>query len=251
MGSYTLFISDLHLDASAPERTTSFFRFLQAQGKNADALYILGDFFDIWIGDDEQLDFHKEVISQLKKYAENVPVFYMHGNHDFMVGKRFEKETNCKVIKDPTTIEIYGEKIVLAHGDGLVTEDIKHMRYRNLYQKSFIKKALLFLPLRLRKYIAKKLKDNSRSHLNPNKTFTFGINDELVTDLLNNENANYLIHGHMHLPNIHPINIGENTAKRIVLDSWFKFGNYLQWEKDGDKSMRWFHHNHFKATHDC
>lgn len=245
MDRYTLFISDLHLEASAPERTESFFRFLEEQACFADALYILGDFFDLWIGDDEQQPFHQTVISKLKEYSLMFPIYFMHGNHDFLVGKKFTQHSGIQLIEDPTVIELYGHNIMLAHGDGLIADDIKHMRFRRLYHNTLIRKLFLAFPIRLRKTIANLTKRNSRSHLKKDNTLNFDVNSDFVKSLMKKNSADYLIHGHMHLPNVHDIEINGKKAKRVVLDSWHRFGNYLLWQETGEKSLQWFcHHKH-------
>ncbi len=242
MDRHTLFISDLHLEAAAPERTESFFRFLEDQACFADALYILGDFFDLWIGDDEQQDFHKEVISKLKAYSLMIPIYFMHGNHDFLISKAFTEQSGVTLIEDPSVIELYGNKIVIAHGDGLMIDDIKHMRFRRLYQNTLLRKIFLAFPIRLRKYIANMTKKNSRSHLKKNNALSFDVNSDFVKSLLDHRSAHYLIHGHMHLPNVHEIALNGKKATRVVLDSWHRFGNYLLWKENGEKSLQWFCH---------
>lgn len=242
MARYTLFISDLHLEASAPERTASFFRFLDEKACFADALYILGDFFDLWIGDDEHQAFHIEIISKLKEYSTMMPIYFMQGNHDFLVGQQFIQQSGITFIKDPWVIDLYGNNIILAHGDGLMTDDIRHMRFRRLYQNKLIRKLFLFLPLALRKSIANFAKKNSRSHLKKNKSLSLDINPNAVNDLLKQNSAQYLIHGHMHKPQVYSIKINHNNAKRVVLDSWHRFGNYLLWKENGEKSLQWFCH---------
>lgn len=248
MARYTLFISDLHLEASAPERTASFFSFLDEQACFADALYILGDFFDLWIGDDEHQAFHSDVISKLKEYSSMIPIYFMHGNHDFLVGQQFTQESGINLINDPSIIELYGNKIILAHGDGLMTDDLQHMRFRRLYQNKFIRKLFLSFPLSLRKSIANFAKKKSRSHLKKDKTLSFDINPNAVKALLKKNTAQYLIHGHMHKPNIYHINFYNKNSTRVVLDSWHRFGNYLLWKDNGEKSLQWFCHQQPQAA---
>lgn len=165
MTAQTFFISDLHLHQSRPNVTENFFQFLEKEAPAAEALYILGDFFEVWAGDDDPNPHHKKVMQALGHFSQKnkTPIYFMRGNRDFLIDKGFAKATGCILIPDPTTIELYGEKILLMHGDSLCTGDRSHQRFRKFSQHPIIRKLfLMLLPFSWRLKIASGIRKNSQ-----------------------------------------------------------------------------------------
>lgn len=240
MKNHTLFISDVHLRPSHKELTNRFAYFIQHQADQADALYILGDFFHRWIGDDDHNPFHDYIISLLKKISSNIPVYFMHGNHDFIIGNQFAKSTGITLIPDPSIIQLYDQKILLTHGDSLCTLDKKHQFYRKLYRNKGIKKILMLTPLRFRQNIAVNLRKKSITRTRDLPMHILDVKPESVVNLMKKFKTNILIHGHTHRPNIHEITIDNKIAHRIVLGDWHRQGNYLIFQDNGSYELRHF-----------
>ncbi len=242
MNSQTFFISDLHLHQSRPSVTENFFHFLETEAASAEALYILGDFFEVWAGDDDPNPHHQKVMQALAHFSKthHIPVYFMRGNRDFLIDKRFAKATGCILIPDPTTIELYGKRIVLMHGDSLCTGDRAHQRFRKFSQNPFIRKLFLILfPFSWRLKIATGIRQKSqragamRENVHINKqTNPFDVNQEAVKKVLLQSDSNCLIHGHTHKPGIHEFTLDNVKKKRIVLGEWGVSGNVLVFSKD-------------------
>lgn len=238
---HTLFIADLHLDERHKLSTKCFINFIDQQAQKADALYILGDFFELWIGDDHETPFNKEIKNSLISLSEkNIPIFFVPGNRDFLVGKKFAQETGCKILPQNTVIPLYGDKVVLLHGDGLCTHDLKHMKFRRLTQNPFIRSLFLALPLSIRKKIGLKMRATSRKHHSSVSNELLQVNEMEVSKLLEENQVNYMIHGHIHEPKIFHYTIKNQPAERIVLGSWEQQGCALKWFEDGKKEMYFF-----------
>lgn len=217
----TLFISDLHLEKDHPETAQAFLHFLATEALKADALYILGDFFEVWIGDDDEDEFHTTIANALKQFTESgIPIYFMHGNRDFLIGKKFANRTGIKILPDPTVINLYGTRVLLMHGDSLCTLDKKHQRFRQLTHMFLIQKIFLILPLCIRKKIAQFFRRKSRSHLHHLPRYIMDVTPEAVIKVMQQHDSRILIHGHTHQPNIHHFNIDSQPVQRIVLSAW-------------------------------
>jgi len=226
----TLFISDLHLDASQPQITKTFFYFLEHIASTADTLYILGDFFEMTIGDDDDNAFTQSIIRALSRLtASGVPVFLMHGNRDFLMGKAFAQRAGITFIPDPTIIELANQKILLMHGDSLCTEDKSHQRFRKIVHNSIVQKLFLSLPLSFRRKIANQMRKRSIQTNSTKSASIMDVTESAVDAAIKKYHASKLIHGHTHKPNL-----GE---KRIVLDAWHDHGNYLIIDQNGKAEL--------------
>lgn len=226
----TLFISDLHLTVSAPEITNTFFYFLDHIAIHADALYILGDFFESYIGDDDNNVFVTSITNALAHFTRSgIPVFIMHGNRDFLIGKLFEKNAGVVLIPDPTVITLYDQKILLMHGDSLCTDDKSHQRFRKITRNTLIQKIFLSLPITFRQKFATQLRDESMQQNQTKSLAIMDVNENAVNKALKASEAEIIIHGHTHRPMV--------TEKRIVLDAWHAHGNYLKVGKDGKVAL--------------
>lgn len=235
------FISDLHLSEQQPNITALFTTFLQHYAHNAAAIYILGDFFDVWIGDDNTTDYNQAIFRLLKQTTDNnIPIYFMVGNRDFMIGDQFLQQTGCQLLTDPTVIELYGEKVLVMHGDSLCTDDKWHMRFRKVTRHPFTKRLYLSLPLSLRRRIADYCRTFSRKKNQHSNITILDANVDTIKQQLQHYKVNHLIHGHTHQPSIHRFYDGEHWNEHRVLSDWGKQGNYLVCHDDGRKTLRYF-----------
>lgn len=234
----TLFISDLHLESERPEIAAQFFQLLKNSIGTIDALYILGDFFESWIGDDDLSPFHQEVIDALKSATTNgLPIYFMHGNRDFLLGKQFFNATGCQFLPDESKILLYNTPVLLMHGDTLCTLDKKYQQSRKKMRNPIIQKLFLLLPLQLRRYIANKMRQTSMQHIQIASAESMDVTQSAVMNVMQKHHVLYLIHGHTHRPAIHQFSIDEHPATRIVLASWEQHGSMLMWDASGNKEL--------------
>lgn len=235
---HTLFISDLHLEPKRPDITNTFLHFLTQQAQQADALYILGDFFEVWIGDDEKSAFHQTIINALKQLTANgLPVYFMRGNRDFLIGEAFIQATGCRFLPDPTLIDLYGEKILLTHGDALCTSDYKHQRFRKYAQNPKYNRFFLCLPLFIRRTIAKWIRGASQKHTAKTSYTVMDVSQTAVEKQMCEKNVALLIHGHTHRPTIHEFLLDKKLARRVVLHDWHNRGGVLIYKESGEISL--------------
>jgi UDP-2,3-diacylglucosamine hydrolase len=216
----TYFISDLHLHAGSDSNSKLLLEFLESTGPQADAIYILGDLFAVWFGDDLGLEYATKISRALKKLAEqNIPLYFMRGNRDFLVGQKFCQAAGCKLLADPCVVNLYAKPVLLTHGDLLCTQDLKYQKFRKFVQNPLVKIWFLSLPKFLRLKIGTWVKSKS----NRNTNYEVAANPEIldvtpaaVYQWLAKHKVNYLIHGHTHRPAVH----GLDNATRIVLGDW-------------------------------
>jgi len=214
----TLFISDLHLDSSRPQVTQAFYRFLDERTDNTEALYILGDFFEAWIGDDDDAELCLEVKARLKSLSQQTQVYIMHGNRDFLYGPKFCQDTGATLLNDPCLIDLYGIPTLLMHGDSLCTDDQEYMAFRQQARSPQWQQQLLSQPLIARRALAAQLRQQSKSMSALKAEDIMDVNASEVASQLNTHNCHRLIHGHTHRPARHKL--AELNAERIVLGDW-------------------------------
>lgn len=228
--NHTLFISDLHLEPGKPEITLCFLNFLKNHALRAESLYILGDFFEVWVGDDDASPFNVSIIHALREITDHkIPVYLMPGNRDFLIGHQFAKQAGCQLLKDPTLIDLYGVPTLLAHGDQLCTKDSKHQIFRKYTQHPIFRTIFLALPLWLRKKIARMIRQKSQKHTATTSYDLMDVTPEAVTSLLKKYGASRLIHGHTHKPGVHV----HDTQQRFVLGDWHTHGSALRCDEKG------------------
>ncbi|MGH8452935.1 MAG: UDP-2,3-diacylglucosamine diphosphatase [Nevskiales bacterium] len=217
----TLFISDLHLDAARPRMTRIFLRFLSGPARSAERVYIMGDLFDLWIGDDANMAHYPAEIAALRDLSDSgVPLYLMHGNRDFLIGDAFLKATGGKLLKDPTVIDLNGAQTVLSHGDMLCTDDIAHMKGRQEWLDPVKQAAFLAQPPAVREKIARQLRMESSHNKTLKTAEIMDVTQKAVVDLLRQYRVRQLIHGHTHRPAIHDFELDGAAARRIVLSDW-------------------------------
>lgn len=231
----TLFIADLHLSEQEPAITAGFLRFLQREVYQADALYILGDFFEYWIGDDDPQPLHREISSALHDLTNSgVPCYFIHGNRDFLIGKRFAQECGMTLLPQEKRLSLYEHPILIMHGDTLCTDDVDYQRYRRKVNNPFIQKLFSWLPLRTRLNIAAKMRDRSQMTNDGKSEAIMDVNQQAVIEALERNQAEWLIHGHTHRPAIHNVDMPNGKlAKRAVLGAWHYQGSMISVTPEG------------------
>ncbi|GAB3467991.1 UDP-2,3-diacylglucosamine diphosphatase [Azotobacter salinestris] len=230
----TLLISDLHLDEERPDIARAFLRFLKERASQAEALYILGDFFEAWIGDDAMTPFQHAIAEALREVADQgTRVFLMHGNRDFLIGRAFCRLAGCTLLRDPTCIELNGAPVLLMHGDTLCTRDIAYMRFRRRLRNPVSLWLLRHLPLSKRQQLARKWREASRTQVRQKATEIVDVTPEEVPRIMAAHGVLTLIHGHTHRPAVHELQIDGRKARRIVLGDWNHQGWVLQVDASG------------------
>jgi UDP-2,3-diacylglucosamine hydrolase len=225
----SLFISDLHLAPERPEIIRLFERFVDQVAVHADTLYILGDFLEYWIGDDDKAVGLEPVFSALiRLHQAGTTVRFMHGNRDFLIGKKLASRNHFEIVDDPFLDKLDNQAVVLMHGDLLCTDDIAYQNFRRKVRNRTAQRIFLLLPLFLRDRIAKSLRGTSEKATSYKTEAIMDVNQQAVEDTMRNAGANVLIHGHTHRPGIHELVVDDKKAKRIVLGDWYQDGNYLR-----------------------
>ena len=237
----TLFISDLHLDASRPAITDLFLAFLRSEALAADALYILGDLFEAWIGDDTPSPAADAVAAALKEVSDaGVPVYFIRGNRDFLLGEQYAARAGMRILPDPSVIDLYGTPVLLQHGDLLCTDDLPYQQFRAQTRDPAFQAQFLAQPLAARIAFAQKARDASQSRQSEMKQGD-RAQFETVTDVSPAEveatfvryGVDTMIHGHTHRPAVHSLMAGGQARTRIVLGDWYEQGSVLRVTADG------------------
>jgi len=229
-----LFVADLHLDPSRPAATECFLRFLAGPARDAGSLYILGDLFESWCGDDAAGAHELEILHALKRYnTAGCQHYFLRGNRDFLVGSGFATATGAALLDDETLIELDQHRILLMHGDTLCTDDHAYQRYRRIVRSPSVQSIFLALPVSLRSGIAAYARRRSSRENSGKPPAIMDVNPAAVIDVLRRHGARLLIHGHTHRPAIHSLEIDGQSARRIVLGAWYDQGSVLSWTESG------------------
>jgi len=227
------FISDLHLEASRPDISDAFFDYLDKLPADAEHLYILGDFFEVWVGDDDDDAFHNQVIEALaRKTTAGTGISLMHGNRDFLIGSTFAERTGVTLLPDPFLLQYSDQQFLLMHGDSLCTADTRYMAFRNQVRNPAWQAALLQKSLDERRAIARSLRQTSQQEGAQKAEYIMDVTPEEVVGALSTAGVKTLIHGHTHRPAIHDIDVNRIPGKRIVLGDWDKAGFDLRIDAD-------------------
>lgn len=236
----TLFISDLHLCASRPAITAAFLQFLKNTAAKVHALYILGDLFEYWAGDDDiDADFHQQIITAFSRTAAaGVNIYLMHGNRDFLIGETFCQEAGITLLPDPTMIDLHGQKALLSHGDDLCTDDVAYQQFRSQVRDKKWQAEFLSQPLASRKKHIEAIRARSEQEKTQKSMEIMDVNAEAVNSLLQKHQPDLLIHGHTHRPDCHTVNLGDRKIKRWVLGDWYEQGSYLACDRNGCSAVR-------------
>jgi UDP-2,3-diacylglucosamine hydrolase len=234
----SLFISDLHLDASRPHVTRFFLQFLEREAREADTLYILGDLFEAWIGDDDDDVHHRAVMNALRAFtASDRPCFLLHGNRDFLIGPDFCAQTGVQLLVEPSVTSIAGERVLLMHGDTLCTDDHDYQVFRRRVRNPRLQALFLALPLSIRRRIAAHARRRSQATSSGKPAYIMDVNQHAVAAALREHGVSCLLHGHTHRPGIHRFDLDGSQATRIVLGDWYHQGSVLRWNSSGHELL--------------
>ncbi|OHC30049.1 MAG: UDP-2,3-diacylglucosamine diphosphatase [Pseudomonadales bacterium RIFCSPLOWO2_12_59_9] len=229
-----LLISDLHLEEQRPDITRAFLQFLQQRAHDCDALYILGDFFEVWVGDDDMSPYQQSIAAALRQLSDSgTAIYLMHGNRDFMLGQAFCQQAGCTLLRDPCLVNLYGERVLLMHGDSLCTSDIGYMRMRKLLRNPLSLWILHHLSLTKRRQLARKLRNESQVHTKQKATTITDVTLAEIPRIMARYGVRTLIHGHTHRPQTHALEVSGQAAQRIVLGDWDRQGWALQVDENG------------------
>jgi len=223
----TYFISDLHLLESRPAATEAFFAFLDRIRGAAKALYILGDLFEVWVGDDDDAPFADHIRSVLARQTAIHPVFFVRGNRDFLIGERFSAETGVIVLEDETLIDLDGTSTLLMHGDTLCTDDVDYQAFRRVSRDTIWQRNLLAQPLAARRAYAAQVRAASQQAMGGKSEAIMDANRHAIADAFVRHSCTRLIHGHTHRPAIHHAQSADVGGLRIVLGDWYEQGSVL------------------------
>jgi len=217
----TLFVSDVHLHESRPQITRAFFDFLHTYKDGTEALYILGDFFDAWIGDDDDTALNAEVAAELKQFSDHgIKIYLMHGNRDFLLGEKFAAQAGATLLPENIVIDLYGQPTLLLHGDELCTCDKDYIIFRQQVRSAQWQAQVLSQPLQARRTLAAQLREKSQAMNSLKAEDIMDVTPDEVIQVMSRAGVTRLIHGHTHRPARHTLNINGVTAERIVLGDW-------------------------------
>ena len=227
-----LFVSDVHLDASAPDAVEQFLEFLRTHASSAEVLYILGDLFEVWVGDDETDADKQAICAALRSLTtRGVACFVIHGNRDFLLGRGFCDTTGCRLLPDPVVAEFDGERVLLTHGDALCTDDHAYQELRSIVRTAPWQRRFLSLPLADRELLANQARAGSRQHTARTIPTIMDVNPGAVERAYRATGVRRIIHGHTHRPGIHNTAVDGAPVQRIVLGAWYEQGSYLTCER--------------------
>ena len=234
----TLFISDLHLDSGRPDIIAQFLGFLEGEARAADALYILGDLFETWIGDDAPEAGLGEALAGLARLTQSgVPCFVMHGNRDFLLGPRFCAMSGAQLLPDPVVVTLYGEPVLVMHGDALCTDDRAYQRLRATVRDAGWQREFLALSVSRRRALAGAARSGSRAHTAAADQGITDVNAASVATALRTAGLSMLLHGHTHRPAVHRFEVDGRACTRIVLGDWHAQGSVLRWDEEGQELL--------------
>jgi UDP-2,3-diacylglucosamine hydrolase len=234
----TLFASDLHLDSEAPWAIDAFIAFLEGPARGAEALYLLGDLFEVWVGDDDDNADHARTCGALKKLTDSgVATYAIHGNRDFLLGELFVARTGVKLLPDPVLVDLYGVPTLLSHGDAFCTEDTSYQQLRSIVRQTSWQQRFLSLPLAARRLLASAARAGSKAHTERTIPTIMDVNPDAVACAFRATGARRLIHGHTHRPAIHPEVIDGVPAERVVLAPWYEAASCISVDAGGIREI--------------
>jgi len=230
----TLFIADLHLDPARPQITNLFERYLAgAEVRHADALYILGDLVEAWIGDDDDAELPARIAAATRAVRDaGVPVYFMVGNRDFLLGQAFAERAGLTLLDDGTVHDIHGCRTLLMHGDVLCTDDVAYQAVRKQVRTREWQAQILAMPLQARRAFAARAREDSKAHTGSTMESIMDVNADAVAEAMRKAGVTRLIHGHTHRPAVHDFQLAGAPAQRIVLGDWYEQGSVLRVDAD-------------------
>jgi len=229
-----LFASDLHLDPARPQTTAQFLALLRGPARDAQALYLLGDLFEVWLGDDAPGTLGQQAAAALRELSQQgVAIFVMQGNRDVLLGKGFCAQAGATFLPDPTLVTIGHRQVLLTHGDALCTDDGSYQRLRALLHDPQVQAGLLALSLDRRRAVAEEARAGSRDHLARADEYITDVNQQAVAHAMRGAGVDLLLHGHTHRPAVHRFELDGRGHTRIVLGDWSRGANVLRWDDSG------------------
>ncbi len=231
-------ISDLHLEENNPHIADIFKNFLTDCTMSASALYILGDFFEAWIGDDDLTSFNRMIIDALFQATQKgLAIYFTHGNRDFLIGKKFLRMTGCQLLPDEYVANLFGTPTLLMHGDTLCTEDLKYLKFRKKSRSWLFKTFIQLYSLKKRRAIAAHYREQSKAHTRNTAEYIMDVTQAEVERVMRKHHLLHMIHGHTHRPAIHHFELDGQQATRTVLAAWHEQGNALICEPNGNQKL--------------
>ena len=230
----TLFISDVHVDSTRPEILRQLLRFLETIARDAEDLYILGDLFETWIGDDDPDPDKHRVVHALHDLSQSgVRCYFMAGNRDFLTGDVFAERTGCELLQDPSLVQLFDVPVLLLHGDTLCTDDHEYQRFRQMVRDQGWQQDFLSTSVDHRLAMASQARDTSKSRSSRKPPEIMDVSKTEVNAVMREHRTYTMIHGHTHRPDIHRFLVDDHPATRIVLGDWYTQGSYLRWSPAG------------------
>ncbi len=234
------FISDLHLCEERPDLTALFTRYMNEIAPQSLELFVLGDLFESWIGDDDDSEFVESIITQFRAYSDSgKKLYFQHGNRDFLLASEFANKTGGEIIDEIHPLVIGGQNAILMHGDSLCWDDVEYLEFRKMVRSDAWQQQLISQPLTVRRAIAADLRQKSKDAQENKAESITDVHPEAVEKALQESNATILIHGHTHRPDFHDLEVNGKHCQRIVLSDWGEQGNYLT-VKNSDIESHYF-----------
>jgi len=234
-----LFVSDLHLDPGQPEVTAQFLDLLATRARRSPALYVLGDLFEAWVGDDDPCPEYRTVIEAFRALTDaNVALYFMHGNRDFLLGERFARATGGVILTDPTIATCDGRRMLLTHGDALCTDDLGYQKLRSIVRDPSWQARFLALGLRERRTLVSQARAASREHTANPYAMLMDVNQDAVVQAFRAADVDLMIHGHTHRPAVHTFELDGTTRTRVVLGDWHSRGSCIELSADGPALLK-------------
>jgi UDP-2,3-diacylglucosamine hydrolase len=225
----TYFIADLHLAENRPDITACLLTFLKNDAPQAQTLYILGDLFEYWVGDDDDNPFIIDIATAIKTLSESgCQVYFIHGNRDFLLGERFAKQCGMQLLPEIQLVDLYGQPVVIMHGDTLCTRDVGYQAFRKKSRSWWWQAIIKSLPLFIRRKIANDYREKSASATSMKSQDIMDVTTSEVIACLEKYQSQRMIHGHTHRPDVHNINANGKAGQRIVLGDWYEQGSWLK-----------------------
>jgi UDP-2,3-diacylglucosamine hydrolase len=232
----TLFISDLHLELAQPAIGEQFLDFLGDEALEAETLYILGDLFEVWLGDDDPNPYYADMKGALRNLVDaDIPVRFMHGNRDFMIGQDFADETGISLLRDPEIVDLYGRNVLLCHGDSLCTDDTHYQQVRAMTRNPDWQAMMLTKSIEERIAFAIQARQDSVARGESISDEIMDVNQEAVEASLREHGVDMMLHGHTHRPAVHEFQLDGKAATRIVLGDWYEQGSVVRWDENGPR----------------
>jgi UDP-2,3-diacylglucosamine hydrolase len=234
----TLLASDLHLDSEAPWAIAAFLAFLEGPAREAEALYLLGDLFEAWVGDDDDDPGNASACDGLARLTgSGTAVYAIHGNRDFLLGEGFERRTGVKLLPDPVSVELHGVATLLSHGDVFCTEDLPYQELRSIVRRPAWQRRFLSLPLATRRALANAARAGSKQHTERQVPVLMDVNPQAVHRAMRVTGVRRLIHGHTHRPAIHHIEVDGKAVERVVLAPWYESASCVAIDAEGVREV--------------